>query len=232
MTGLLVALDLPDVDSALAMADRIRPHVTGYKVGLELLLGPDPNALEKVVALGLPVFADAKLHDIPATVESAGRQIGRRGARWLTVHASGGKGMLEAANTGMAAGSNGRGGVLAVTVLTSLDQQDLARAGITESLPDHARRMASMARDSGTEGLICAVGEISTVREGAPGLTLITPGIRLAGGSADDQKRAATPAQAKAAGADYIVVGRAITSSPDPEAAATAAMAEISGGHS
>lgn len=230
MTGVLVALDFPTLESSLAMAAEVRPHVAGFKVGLQLMLGPDPHALEKVVDLGLPVFADVKLHDIPATAEKAAQQIGLRGARWMTVHASGGAEMLRSAVDGLHEGSGGQAGVLGVTVLTSLDDDDLPALGLDRGASAQVKRLASVAAASGVEGLICAVEECAMAKAVDPELTVITPGIRLFGGEAHDQKRPSTPSDAREAGADYIVVGRAITATADPAGVSAAITAEFLGG--
>lgn len=227
MTGLLVALDFASVGEAVAMARTLKGHVAGFKVGLELLLGPDPHALDQVVEIGLPVFADAKLHDIPATVEKAARQLGSRGARWVTVHASGGESMLSAAVSGLGDGSDQRAGVLAVTVLTSLGKSDLASVGIGDGAAQHAQRLAALAAISGAEGVICAVTEIPSVRKFGADLIAVTPGIRSIGSPRHDQMRAATPAEARAAGADYVVVGRPITQATDPIVAASEMAIEL-----
>lgn len=228
MTGLLVALDFRSVDTAVTMAKSLSPHVSGFKVGLQLMLGPDPHPLERVVELGMPVFADVKLHDIPATVEKAAFQMGVRGARWITVHASGGDTMLEAAVAGFDEGSAGGGGVLAVTVLTSLDSLDLGDIGFQFDPPEQVRRLASLAAGTGVEGVVCAVAEGEIVKSVKPDLTVVTPGIRLAGEATNDQKRAATPTDAVEAGASFVVVGRPITRASDPASVASAIMDELS----
>jgi orotidine-5'-phosphate decarboxylase len=201
MTELYVALDFSEIDEAKSMAADLAPHVDGFKVGLELLLGEGPSAITTIVELGRPVFADAKLHDIPNTVERAARQLGKTGARYVSVHAAGGRSMVEAALAGFGQG------VLAVTVLTSLDDD-----GEVESL-------AELATKAGAEGIVCSVKDLAAVKRAAPGLLCVTPGIRSQG-LADDQKRVATALDARDAGADIIVVGRPITRATDPVAAA------------
>ncbi|HEY5889908.1 MAG TPA: orotidine-5'-phosphate decarboxylase [Acidimicrobiia bacterium] len=226
MTGLLVALDVPDLERAVQIAREVAPQVSGFKVGLQLLLGPDPSSVERIADLGKPVFVDAKLHDIPATVERAARQLGKRGARWLTIHAGGGAEMLRAGVYGLAEGSNGAGGVLAVTVLTSLDDEQLESLGFVEDLTRQTRRLMNLAVDAKAEGVICSVHEVSLV-EDMPLIT-ITPGIRPVGLLADDQKRVATPTMAVEAGASYVVVGRPITGADDMAAAAASISEELS----
>lgn len=226
MTPVLVALDLPDLDRALAMARLVSPHVGGFKVGLELLMNEGPTAVARVAELGLPVFADAKLHDIPNTVAGAAKGLGRMGARWVTVH-PGGRAMITAAADALAETTEGHGGVLVVTVLTSLSEEDLAELGISRSVTSQVAAMASLAAAAGAEGAVCAPEEAGTVRSAAPDLTIVTPGIRPVGSASDDQKRHATPAVARAAGADWLVIGRPITAAPDPAEAARLIAAEI-----
>ena len=224
----LVALDFASAEEATRMAKLVGPSVGGFKVGLELLMGPGPATVAAIVRLGKPVFVDAKLHDIPNTVLAASRQLGRMGARWLTVHAAGGREQMEAAVEGLDAGSGGReSGVLAVTVLTSLSDADLAQVGVTGSTGRQTSRLAKLAEASGVEGVICAVKELGVVGEVAPASPRITPGIRPEGVTADDQKRVATPAEAIRRGAEWLVIGRAITRAPDPREAADAIVASL-----
>lgn len=217
---ILVALDVPSAEEAVRLAVRTEPHVAGFKVGLELLMGPGPAVVGAVAELGKPVFCDAKLHDIPATVERAAHQLGRMGARWVTVHASGGRTMLAAARDGLSSGSSGTGGVLAVTVLTSLDAAALAAIGVTGTPGRQVARLARLAAEEGVEGVVCSVRELGDVRQVAPDLRRFTPGIRPAGAGHDDQARVATPREAIDRGADYLVIGRPITRAEDPAAAA------------
>jgi len=220
---ILVALDVQGAEEAVRIAEKVGPAVGGFKVGLELLMGSGPATVGALARLEKPVFADAKLHDIPNTVRESARQLGRMGARWLTIHASGGAEQLEAGVEGFAQGAGDRpAGVLAVTVLTSLSDADLAKTGVTGTTGRQTSRLAKLAEACGTEGIICSVRELGVVSEVAPSLLRVTPGIRPAGVSADDQKRVATPEEAIARGADYLVIGRAITRAPDPRAAAEA----------
>lgn len=221
MPGLIVALDQPDSKSALELAIPLLPYVDGFKVGLELLFGAT-SALEQVVDLGLPVFADAKLHDIPATVRGAARQLGRRGARWVTVHLSGGQEMVQAAGEGLAEGSIGESGILGVSVLTSLDRRDLEKQGIARSVDDQVVALLDIADSGGAEGVVCAVHEAGLVKAERPRLRVFTPGVRTRDSLAHDQKRVATVEAAIEAGSDYVVVGRAITAAEDVVAAAAA----------
>jgi orotidine-5'-phosphate decarboxylase len=224
----IVALDVPTAEEAVRLARSLTPHVGGFKVGLELLMGPGVMTLAAVVELGLPVFADTKLHDIPNTVRAAARAIGRLGVRWLTVHAAGGRAMLEAAVTGLEEGAgNGHAGVLAVTVLTSLDAADLAATGVTGTPGRQVARLARLTDAAGAEGVVCSVKELGDVAQVAPRLLRATPGVRPAGADPDDQARVATPEDAVARGADLIVVGRSITRAPDPVEAARRVAASV-----
>lgn len=226
MTGVLVALDLPTLGEAVDLASSIRDHVTGFKVGLGLL-HREPGSVERIADLGLPVFADAKLHDIPAQVESAARALGRRGARWVTAHIPGGREMLQAAVTGLAEGSGGKAGILGVSVLTSLGEEDLADIGVTGSSDAAVERLVRIAAGVPVEGIVSAVREVSIVRQVSSDLITVTPGIRPDGVGDDDQKRTATVQMGIDAGSDYLVVGRPITASVDPIAAAAAIAGEI-----
>ncbi len=224
---ILVALDVPDAEDALRLARVVEPHVGGFKVGLELLMGEGPAVVSSIAELGRPVFCDAKLHDIPNTVEAAARRIGASGARWLTVHASGGADMMKAAAYGLSDGSDGHAGVLAVTVLTSLDEAALAATGVANDIGTHVGILAALAAGSGAEGVVCSVRELGVVRAVAPQLTKVTPGVRPTGSAPGDQARVATPAEAVAAGADLLVIGRPITRADDPGSAAAAIVAGL-----
>jgi len=218
---ILVALDVPSLTQAESMARSLKGQVGGYKVGLELLMGEGPESVSRIAKIGLPVFADAKLLDIPNTAERAARQLAAHGARWVTAHASGGSQMIEAVASGLIAGSeDGRAGVLGVTVLTSLDQSDLAALGVSDSVQNHSVELARLAWNAGAEGVICSPLEVGTLKVLFPGFLAVTPGIRAGGSDQGDQKRTATPVEALRAGADFIVVGRAITGASDPVASA------------
>jgi len=214
MKRLIVALDFQTLDEAVSMARPLVDEVAGFKVGLELFSGAGPQAITRVAALGPPVFADMKLHDIPNTVAGAARAIASAGARWVTVHASGGREMLEAAVSGM-----GDPGVLAVTVLTSMIDPDLEQVGISSGLETQVVALAALAEGAGVEGLVCAPGEVAAVRSKGIYIPVFTPAIRMTPTN-DDQKRTGTPVEAVSAGADYLVVGRPVTRAPDPVAAA------------
>lgn len=223
---ILVALDFSSLDDAMVLAHRLAPHVGGFKVGLELMMSEGPRAVAAVAETGLPVFADAKLHDIPNTVERAARALARHGARWVTLH-PGSRAMIEAGASALSEASDGRAGVLVVTVLTSLDEVDLDTLGIGRSMSEQVAAMTRLAAESGAEGVVCSALEVASARLGSPALAVVTPGVRPAGPSNDDQKRVATPVEAIAAGADWLVIGRPITAAEDPVAAARAIAGEL-----
>ena len=225
---ILVALDVPTAEEAVRLAKVLVPHVGGFKVGLELLMGPGAAVVAAVAALGRPVFADAKLHDIPSTVEKAARQLGRLGARWVTVHASGGSRMVAAAAIGLEEGAAGRdAGLLAVTVLTSMTAEDLAEAGVAGSPGRQTARLAKLAAGAKCEGVVCSPSELGVIAQVAPHLLKVIPGIRPPASPSDDQRRTATPAEAVERGADYLVIGRPILRATDPVAAAQAILASL-----
>ena len=219
-----VALDAPDLETAARWAALVTPHVSTVKVGLELYLRYGPGVVASIRgASGVRVFLDLKLHDIPATVAGAARAVARLHPDVLTVHAAGGTEVIraaaEAAPDTMIAG---------VTVLTSLGPADLEPIGMTGPLSDVVRRLAVLAVEAGARGLVCSPREVADVRaEVGPDITLITPGIRPAGADSHDQARTATPEEALRAGADLLVIGRPITSAPDPGAAAAAIAAPL-----
>jgi orotidine-5'-phosphate decarboxylase len=212
---IIVALDVPTLNEATTLAESLVEEVGGFKVGMELLMGAGPAAIETIAEMGHPVFVDAKLHDIPHTVERAAMRIKAAGARWVTAHAVGGQEMMEAAVIGM-----GGGGVLAVTMLTSLSQTDLESVGVSALSSDYVVSLASLAATSNTEGVVCSSDEIRRVKEKEPSLLVFTPGVRPGSSESDDQKRVATPEHARANGADFLVIGRPITRAADPVTAA------------
>lgn len=219
----IVALDLPDVAAAREMVGVLGDETTFYKIGYELAFAGGLELARELVGAGRKVFVDLKLHDIPNTVEKGVGQIARLGARFLTVHAY--PQTLQAAAKG-AAGSPL--GILGVSVMTSMDDSDLARAGYGMGVADLVARRAKQTYEAGCKGLICSAADIANVRDAVgDGLTLVTPGIRPAGGEAGDQKRVMTPGQAIRAGADHLVIGRPITAATDPRGAARAILAEI-----
>jgi orotidine-5'-phosphate decarboxylase len=219
---LIVALDFSTLEVAKGLAQRLTDTASGFKVGLELLTSAGARAVEEIASLGKPVFADAKLHDIPNTVERAASNLASAGARWLTVHSTGGADMIEAARAGM-----GGEGVLGVTLLTSLTDSDLETIGVTTGPSEHVAALARLAAGAGAEGLVCSPAELAAVS--GLGLYTFTPGVRPAGSDEDDQRRVATPEEAVKAGADYLVIGRPITRAEDPVAAAGKIAASIAG---
>ncbi len=221
----IVALDLTTAEEAVRLAKKVAPHVGAFKVGLGLLHGAGPGVVSALVDLGKPVFADAKLHDIPSQVNAAARQLGRLGARWVTAHVSGGEAMLQAAAEGLGDTSDGYGGILGVTVLTSLDKEDLGAIGIASSPGKLVSKMSRVAESSGCEGVVCSPHELTVVGSVAPDLLRVTPGVRERGAAVGDQRRVMTPRDAIERGADWLVIGRPITGAMDP-AGAAAAIAE------
>jgi len=212
-----VALDFPSWREAEPFARTVAPGVGILKVGLEMFTAEGPAAVRAAAALGRPVFLDLKLHDIPNTVEGAARSAAASGASLLTVHASGGPAMVAAA----VKGAGGKLRVLAVTVLTSLDAAALRAVGLDGPPEAAVVRLARLAVDAGAGGLVCSPHEVRAVRAAVgPGPLLVVPGVRPAGAAKGDQARVATPAEAVAAGADVIVLGRPLRDAPDPLAAA------------
>lgn len=225
---LIVALDLPHAAEAQKIVRALGDSVSTYKVGKQLFTAAGPAVVREVVDSGHAVFLDLKFHDIPNTVAAAVRSASELGVAMLTVHASGGSKMLQAAL--QAAGSAKHPlRVLAVTVLTSLDDSDLKEIGVAAPALEQALRLASLAKKAGCWGVVASAREAQAIRrELGPDFAIVTPGVRPAGGGTDDQVRVATPAEAIAAGATHIVVGRPITAAKDPPAAARAILDEIS----
>lgn len=224
---IIVALDLPTAEQAVAIAQQVSPHVGAFKIGLGLLHGPGPATIDALVRLGRPVFADAKLHDIPSQVRAAAERLGNHGARWVTAHVSGGLDMLQAAVEGLEAGAgDANAGVLGVSVLTSLAKPDLERVGIQRSPGQLVGKMAKVAAAAHCEGLVCSPQELNVVAQAAPGLLRVTPGIRPTAVD-DDQARTATPIDAIERGASLLVIGRPITQAADPAAAAASILSDI-----
>jgi len=216
---ILVALDVPTAEDAVRLARDLAPHVAGFKIGLGLLYGPGPATVAALAEVGKPVFADAKLHDIPSQVERAARRLAALGARWITAHASGGVDMLAGAVAGAGSANTGTG-ILAVTVLTSLDGADVERLAPGTTPGKLTSRLTKSALAGGCEGVICSARELGVVAQVGPDLLKVTPGIRPPGAAAGDQERTMTPAEAVGRGADFLVIGRPITDAADPAAAA------------
>ncbi len=224
----IIALDVPTTEQALALVGELGGSCRFYKIGNELFTNVGPEVVRRVRASGADVFLDLKLHDIPNTVAGGVRAAAAMGARLVTVHATGGLAMLRAA---VEAGGTGCG-VLAVTVLTSLTSDEIARSwgrgrGPVE-VGDEVLRLAELAAEAGAHGIVCSGREARAVRERfGDRLTVLVPGVRAAGGAVQDQARVVTPSEASAAGATYVVVGRMVTGAPDRLAAMAAVNSEL-----
>lgn len=220
---LFVALDTPDLDRARTLATRVRHHVGGVKLGLEFFAANGPDGVRAMAEAGLPVFLDLKLHDIPNTVAKAVQALAPLAPAVLTVHAAGGRAMLEDAK----AAAHPSTKVVAVTMLTSLDDDDLAATGVAGGAHDHVLRLAALAREAGLDGIVCSGAEVKAARATWHGGFFVVPGVRPADGTAGDQKRVVTPRRALDDGASILVVGRPITQAADPDAAARAIEATL-----
>jgi orotidine-5'-phosphate decarboxylase len=224
---IIVALDLPDPDKALALARAVGPYVGAVKVGKELFVSAGPEIVRALRQDGVGVFLDLKFHDIPNTVAKAVVAATRLDVQMLTLHAGGGREMMQAAEKAAqeTAASLNRPAplVLAVTVLTSFNESGLAETGVPGGVENQVERLARLATDSGIRGLVCSPLELPRLRSVLPAqVQLVTPGIRTGNEKADDQKRTLSPADAIAAGASWLVVGRPIYAAADPVAAAQA----------
>ncbi|MGD9537876.1 MAG: orotidine-5'-phosphate decarboxylase [Alphaproteobacteria bacterium] len=228
---LFCALDTPSRDKALALARPLIGAVDGFKLGLEFFAAAGPDGVRAVGALGKPIFLDLKFHDIPNTVAGAVRSTLPLAPAYLTLHAAGGVTMMQAAVEAAAEADRlgvARPRLLAVTVLTSLDAGDLAAQAVQATPEEQVARLATLAQRAGIDGAVCSPKEIAPLRRVlGPGLALVVPGIRPAWAATDDQKRVMTPAEAAAAGADLLVIGRPITAAADPAEAARRIRAEM-----
>ncbi|GGP00573.1 orotidine-5'-phosphate decarboxylase [Stakelama pacifica] len=211
-----VALDTPQLDRAKAIATKVKAHVGGIKLGLEFFMANGRHGVHEMAAIGLPVFLDLKLHDIPNTVAKAIQALGPLEPAVLTVHASGGRAMLEDAKAAAPVGTK----VVAVTMLTSLDGDDLAAIGVGGAAHDQVLRLTELARSSGVDGIVCSGGEVAAARAAWKDGFFVVPGVRPANGSHGDQKRVVTPRHAMDSGASILVVGRPITQAENPDQAA------------
>jgi orotidine-5'-phosphate decarboxylase len=229
---ILVALDTTDTAAALAIAEGLKGAVGGVKLGKEFFTAQGPEGVRRVSAAGLPVFLDLKFHDIPNTVAGAVRAAGPLKPFMLNVHASGGRAMMEAAvkAADKAATATGQRPILlAVTVLTSLSDEDLIEVGINNETKAQVAKLAKLAQDAGMDGVVCSAHEIKVIRSVCgPDFKLVVPGIRPAWAAKGDQKRVVTPRDAVSLGADYLVIGRPITQSDDPIEAAGRIADELS----
>jgi orotidine-5'-phosphate decarboxylase len=212
VSPIFVAIDTSDLERAIALAEAVKAHAGGMKLGLEFFSAQGPEGVKRIAAVGLPIFLDLKLHDIPNTVAKAVEALAPIEPAILTVHASGGRAMLQAAKA--AAPSQTK--VVAVTVLTSLDESDLSEAGVQGSAAEQVERLARLARNSGVDGIVCSGAEVAQARAAWPDGFFVVPGVRPEGGEVGDQKRVVTPAKALLDGASVLVIGRPITGADDP----------------
>lgn len=225
---IVVALDFAEAKQALAFVDRLDPALCRVKVGKELFTAEGPHLVEQLVGKDYGVFLDLKFHDIPNTVAKACEAAAKLGVWMLNVHASGGRAMMEAARNAVDKSSHSPL-LIAVTVLTSMDQAALNEVGVSGELQDQVLRLALLTEQSGLDGVVCSAQEAPMLRSKvAPDFCLVTPGIRPATASKDDQSRIVTPADALRQGSSYLVIGRPITQAPDPIEALQAIHAEIS----
>jgi len=231
---LIIALDVDTVKEAVNLAERLGPYAGGFKVGMQLYNSAGPEVVRSLREKNVPVFVDLKLHDIPNTVSGAARVLTRHGASILNVHAAGGRAMMQAAAEAARAEADKAGIsrplIIAVTVLTSIDQEVFNQeVGIAGSIQDRVTAWALLAREAGLDGVVASPREIVAIRAACgPDFVIITPGVRPAGAAANDQKRTMTPGEAIRLGASYLVVGRPVTAAPDPVEAAKAILKEVS----
>ena len=213
-----VGLDTPDPDHAEALGRAVAPHVGGLKLGLEFFMANGPDGVRRMARIGLPLFLDVKLHDIPNTVAGALRSLASLEVAVVNVHAGGGLVMMQAARDACRPGTR----LIAVTVLTSLDEADLSAMGVFGDPHAQVLRLSALAREAGLDGVVCSAHEVAALKaEWGDGL-FVVPGIRPEGSANSDQKRVLTPRAALGAGAGILVIGRPITSASDPAAAAAA----------
>ena len=220
---IFVALDTPDLAHAHALAEKVRHHVGGIKLGLEFFAANGRAGVREMAALGLPIFLDLKLHDIPNTVAKAMQALAGLEPAIVTVHAAGGRAMMEDAKA--AASPHTR--VVAVTMLTSLDGEDLAAMGVSDGIEAQVTRLAANARAAGLDGIVCSGEEVGAAHKAWHDGFFVVPGVRPADGAVGDQKRVVTPRQARDRGASVLVIGRPITRADDPDTAARAIAATL-----
>jgi orotidine-5'-phosphate decarboxylase len=218
-----VAIDTPDLDRAKAIAAKVRNHVGGLKLGLEFFSANGRHGVREMADLGLPIFLDLKLHDIPNTVGKAVQALRPLEPAILTVHAAGGRAMMEDAKAAAPAGTK----VVGVTVLTSLDDDDLKSIGLKSDPHAQVERLTTLARESGIDGVVCSGNEVAAAKKLWPGGFFVVPGVRPDNGHKGDQKRVMTPRNALDAGASILVIGRPITQAEDPDKAARAIEATL-----
>ncbi len=218
-----LALDVPQIEPAKALIEKVKAHIGGVKLGLEFYCAHGPHGVHEIAHMGLPIFLDLKFHDIPNTVAGAMQAVHVYEPAIVTVHASGGRAMMEDAKAAAAEGCK----VVGVTMLTSLDERDLARTGVGGTPHDHVMRLAELAQEAGLDGIVCSGQEVGQVRKQWKDGFFVVPGLRPAGASVGDQKRTVTPRQARDDGASVLVIGRPISRADDPEAAARAIEATL-----
>jgi orotidine-5'-phosphate decarboxylase len=218
-----LALDVPQIDDAKALLNKVKSHIGGVKLGLEFFCAHGHHGVHEIAQIGLPIFLDLKLHDIPNTVAGAMQAIHVLEPAIVTIHASGGRAMMEDAKA--AAGENTK--VVAVSMLTSLDDSDLASTGIAGNAHDQVMRLAELAEASGLDGLVCSGKEVASVHKQWKSGYFVVPGLRPAGSSVGDQKRVVTPRKARDDGASVLVIGRPISKADDPAMAARAIEATL-----
>ena len=215
MNPIFVAIDTPNLERAKQLAEQIGANAGGVKLGLEFFSANGPSGVAAILELGLPVFLDVKLHDIPNTVAKAVEALAPLEPAVLTVHAAGGRAMLEAAKAAASPATK----VVAVTVLTSLDGDDLRSIGVASEPREQVERLAELARSAGLDGIVCSGAEVAAAKAAWPEGFFVVPGVRPPGGDVSDQKRVVTPRQALDDGASILVIGRPITGADDPAAA-------------
>ena len=223
MKPIFVAIDTPDLERARELATSVKSHAGGVKLGLEFFCANGPAGVRDIASIGLPIFLDLKLHDIPNTVAKAVQALRPLEPAILTVHAAGGRAMMEEAKA--AAPEKTR--VVAVSVLTSLDGDDLKSIGVAGDPAAQVERLAALARDSGVDGIVCSGAEVKAARKSWPNGFFVVPGVRPQGAEAGDQKRVVTPRAALGDGASILVVGRPVTGAADPGAALQAIAAAL-----
>lgn len=220
---IFIALDTPDLDRARMLAKAVKRHAGGIKLGLEFFAANGPVGVAELAHVGLPVFLDLKLHDIPNTVAKAVQALRALEPAILTVHAAGGRAMLEEAKAAAPAATK----VVAVTVLTSLDNRDLGRIGVSGGSHAQVVRLSGLAREAGLDGIVCSGEEVATVHNSWRDGFFVVPGVRPIDAGAGDQKRVVTPRQAIDAGASILVIGRPVTAAEDPDEALRAIAATL-----
>ncbi|WP_198674960.1 orotidine-5'-phosphate decarboxylase [Aliidiomarina taiwanensis] len=229
MKRIIIALDYNNADDAVTFAKTVSPDACRLKVGKELFTAGGPSLVKQLVAMGFDIFLDLKFHDIPNTVAQAVKASADLGVWMVNVHASGGERMMRAAKEALAEYKEHAPLLIAVTVLTSMDEAELAATGVQQPLEQHVLHLAKLAQKAGLDGVVCSAHEAQTLRaELGSEFCLVTPGIRPEGAETQDQTRIMTPVQAVAAGSDYLVMGRPIRQSSDPVATLSAINQQLS----